>query len=684
MEIQIENNNSLETIYIDEVARAANGAILYKKGKALLLATIAMDINANIEGDFLPLTVQYIEKSYANGKFPGGYIKREGKPNEFEILTSRLIDRSLRPLFPKNYRYPIQITIMVLSVDMDLDLQILALNAASIALFLSNLPICRPINAVRIGRINDCFIINPTLEQMKQSSIDLFISGENENIFMIEFKSKIDELSEDKMLEAIELAQKNINTTSQIYLQNLSPHIKPHITINCKDSSLNLDIFNHIKEKYSATLESCFLNMAKSENAALLNNIINDIANNENYEKIEVEIAISKIKREFIRNKILYEEKRLDGRGLDTIRDINISTNILPSAHGSTLFTRGQTQVLAVCTIGSDSDMQSYEMLTSKHPLKSNFIFHYNFPSFSTGEAYPIGSVNRRELGHGNLARKALESSIREESRAIRIVSEVLESNGSSSMASVCGGSLSLFSAGIVPLFLVAGIAMGLVKEGDKYKILTDIMGIEDYDGDMDFKVAGNRAGITALQMDIKINDINIEILRDSLLQAKKARLYILDKMEIAKNNIILNDNLPTSKSFQIPTNKISSVIGQGGKNIKDIIERFNVSIDINKENGEVRVTSNDKQNAENAANYILSSVFVKLDDFKIGDKFEGRIKRITDFGIFVEIKNGIDGLVHNSKLIKNNINIKSFNKDDILGVEIVAINDNKIELSIL
>lgn len=684
MEIKIENNNSLESIYLNEVGRAANGAILYKKGKAVILATVATDINANIEGDFLPLTVQYIEKSYANGKFPGGYVKREGKPNEFEILTSRLIDRSLRPLFPKSYRYPIQITIMVLSVDNDLDLQIMALNAASIALLVSNLPIHRAINAIRIGKIDDDFIINPTLEQMKQSSIDLFISGENENIFMIEFKSNIGELSEEKMLEAIKLAQKYINTTSQIYLQHLSSHIKPHLKIDFEDSNFNIDIFNTIKEKYGTMLESCFLNMAKNENAAFLNNAIKDITNNENYNQIEVEIAVSKIKREFIRNKILNEEMRLDGRGLDTIRDINILTNILPNAHGSTLFTRGQTQVLAVCTIGNDSDMQSYEMLTSKYPLKSNFIFHYNFPSFSTGEAYPIGSVSRRELGHGNLARKALESSIKGDNRAIRIVSEVLESNGSSSMASVCGGSLSLFSAGIEPLFLVAGIAMGLVKEGDKYKILTDIMGIEDYDGDMDFKVAGNRDGITALQMDIKINDINIDILQDSLLKARKARLSILDKMEIAKDNIILNENTPISKQFQIPTNKISSIIGQGGKNIKDIIERFSVSIDINKENGEVRITSTNKQNIENAKDYILSSVFVKLDNFKIGDRFDGKIKRIADFGIFVEIKDGIDGLVHNSKLIRNNIDIKSLNKDEILSVEIVAINDNKIELTIL
>ncbi|RAX54285.1 polyribonucleotide nucleotidyltransferase [Helicobacter sp. 16-1353] len=683
MEIKIQNNGVEEFFYLNKVAKAANGSVLYKKGKAVILATITTDENASIEGDFLPLTVQYIEKSYANGKFPGGYIKREGKPNEFEILTSRLIDRSIRPLFPKNYRYPVQISIFVLSVDRDLDLQVLALNATSVALLTSNLPIDKTINALRIGKIDNEFIINPTLEQLSKSNIDLYISGENNNIFMIEFKSKEGQLDENELLYAVELAQNHINTTSNLYLDTFKRYIKPHININIQDSNLNESIFTYIENNYSKILESCFTNMAKSENNAILNGIIKEIAINNDFNQVEVEIAISKFKRNFIRNKILNEEKRLDGRGLNDIRDISIETNLLPSAHGSALFTRGQTQVLAVCTIGSDSDMQSYEILTSKTQQKSNFLFHYNFPSFSTGEAYPIGSVNRRELGHGNLAKKALESSLRNENRAVRIVAEVLESNGSSSMASVCGGSLSLCAAGIEAEFLVAGIAMGLIKDGDKYKILTDIMGIEDYDGDMDFKVAGNRSGITALQMDIKINDINIYILRDALLRAKEARLSILDKMEIAKENIILNDNTPVSQVFKIPINKIPSIIGQGGKNIKDIIERFCISIDINKENGEVRISGESKENVQKAKDFILSSVYICLDSFKVGDRFSGKIKRITDFGIFVEIKDGIDGLLHNSKLIKNNINIRDFKEGDRINVEIAAINNDKIELII-
>ncbi|RDU64146.1 polyribonucleotide nucleotidyltransferase [Helicobacter sp. MIT 14-3879] len=679
MEIKIEDSG--EIICIDEVARQANGSILYKKGKAVLLSSVVID-SKSVEGDFLPLTVQYLEKSYANAKFPGGYIKREGKPNEFEVLTSRLIDRSLRPLFPKGFCYPIQITIFVLSIDRELDLQVLALNAASLALYISDIPINVAVNSLRVGLIKNELIINPTLDLLQESDIDLYISGEGDNIFMIEFKSNNESLCEDKLLEVLELAKNHIKTTSYIYERYLKDHIKPPKILQY-NKEYSSDIFNTISTKYKNELESCFVAMSKSENNTMLDNIKEKIIAENTFDELGLEVAIVKFKRNFIRNKILLEEKRLDGRGLDEIRDISILTNILPSAHGSTLFTRGETQVLAVCTIGGDNDMQSYEMLNSKSVLKNSFLFHYNFPSFSTGEAYPITSPSRRELGHGNLARRALESSIKNDNRAIRIVSEVLESNGSSSMASVCGGSLSLYSAGIKPLFLVAGIAMGLVKDGKNYKILTDIMGIEDYDGDMDFKVAGNEVGITALQMDIKINDIDINILKDALLKAREARLKILSLMVKARDNIILGDNIPQVESFCIPINKIPSVIGHGGKNIKNIIDKFNINIDIAKDSGIVRLSSISKQNLLNAKEYILSIVNINLDSINVGDKFNGKIKRIVDFGMFVEIKDGIDGLIHNSKLLKNNINLSDYKEGDILSVEVVAINNDKIELFI-
>lgn len=680
MEVLIES--SKEVIYIDEVAKQSNGAILYKKGKAVLLASVVIDTKESIDGDFLPLTVQYLEKSYANAKFPGGYIKREGKPNEFEILTSRLIDRSLRPLFPKGFHYPIQITIFVLSVDLELDLQVLALNAASIALYISNIPIAKTINSLRVGMINDNIIINPSNDLLAKSSIDLYVAGEGENIFMIEFKSNVDSISEDKLLEALNIAREHIKTTSKLYEEYLSAYIKPELVLESSVESYD-EAYNLICSKYKDRLESCLIAMSKSENNALLDKLNEQIVLENALDEVSVKQSIAKFKRKFIREKILNEEKRLDGRGLDDIRNISIKTNILPSTHGSVLFSRGETQVLAICTIGGDNDMQSYDMLHLKAPLRSNFLFHYNFPSFSTGEAYSIGSPTRRELGHGNLAKRALESSLKDETRAVRIVSEVLESNGSSSMASVCGGSLSLYAAGLKPRFLVAGIAMGLVKDGEKYKILTDIMGIEDFDGDMDFKVAGNKYGITALQMDIKINDVSIKILHDALLKAKEARLKILSLMKEAKENIILGENTPRVESFNIPINKIPSIIGQGGRNIKNIIERFNISIDIMKDSGEVRLSGCDVDNLLSAKDYILSSINVNIESLKVGDKFRGKIKRIVDFGIFVEIKDGIDGLIHNSKLQRHNLNISDFNEGDMLDVEIIAINNDKIELFI-
>lgn len=672
MEIKLDNG---EILVLDEVARAANGSLLFKKDKTVILASVVMDINAKIEGDFLPLTVQYLEKAYANGKIPSGFIKREGKPNEFEILTSRLIDRSIRPLFPKNFYYPIQISVFVLSADTQ-DLQVLALNAASLALYLSNIPIKIPVNAVRVGIINDEFIINP--RNLAESSIDLFVAGSGGNISMIEFKSNKDSLNEAKMIEALNLAKNHIESTSNLYQNTLEKLVKTPIEL--PDSSVLEDfseIFSKITQDYKIPLESAIKSMG--ENNAILDNLKAKIAIECGFDEAIVEKSIAKFKRNFIRSMILEQNIRTDGRNLDEIRPISIATNILPNAHGSTLFTRGETQVLAVCTIGSENDAQSVENLTIRK--KDRFMFHYNFPSFSTGEAYPIGSVSRRELGHGNLAKKALESSLKNESeKTIRIVSEVLQSNGSSSMASVCGGSLSLFAAGLSPEFLVAGIAMGLIKEGEKYAILTDIMGVEDYEGDMDFKVAGNISGITALQMDIKISEISIEILQNALLKAKDARLKILSLLQKAKDEIILNDNRPTSETFSVPTSKIPVIIGQSGKNIKQIIERFDITIDIAKDSGKITLFGTNKQNLLNAKEHILSSINID-STLKVGDRFNGRVKKIADFGIFVEIKNGIDGLIHNAKLTRNNMSVKDFSENQNIMVEIVSLNNDKIEL---
>lgn len=681
MEIKLNNG---EILVLDEVAKKANGALLLRKEKAVILAAVAMGSEA-IEGDFIPLTVQYIEKSYANGKIPSGFIKREGKPSEFEILTSRLIDRSLRPLFPKNFHHPIQISVFVLSAGEE-DLQVLALNAASLALYISNIPINRVINAIRVGFVNDEFISTKSAE----SSIDLFVAGDENNIAMIEFKSNCGALSEEKMISALEFAKAHLDKNASAYKSALSSHIKEPLfaldsagdfaNAECGLDSANADFegaFEKIAQNYGAILENVIKTMG--ENSAILDNLKRQIiAECELCEGV-VEKSISRFKREFIRNMILSQNLRVDGRKLDEIREISIKTNILPNAHGSALFTRGETQVLAICTLGAESDAQSIENLSAKGK-KEKFLFHYNFPSFSTGEAYPIGSVGRRELGHGNLAKRALESSIEAE-QTIRIVSEVLESNGSSSMASVCGGSLSLFAAGLNPKFLVAGIAMGLVKEGEKYAILTDIAGVEDAEGDMDFKVAGNLEGITALQMDIKISDISMEILARALDSARGARRVILEKMERAREQIILNDNLPKSESFSVPQAKIPLIIGQGGKNIKRIIEQFEVSIDIAKDSGKITIFSQNSQNLEGAKAHILD--FIADSAIKVGDRFEGRVKKVAHFGVFVEIKNGTDGLIHASKLTRANLQLSNFSEGDSISVEIVGINNDKIELGL-
>ena len=679
--MQINLNNG-ESLVLDEVARQANGAVLLRKEKAVILATVALDTKAEIQGDFLPLTVQYIEKSYANGKIPSGFLKREGKPSEFEILTSRLIDRSLRPLFPKNFYYPIQISVFVLSAEAE-DLQVLALNAASIALYISNIPINRPINAVRVGLIDDRFIANP--ENLAESSIDLFVSGDDDNIFMIEFKSMRESLSESLMIDALEFAKNHISQHSAMYRDALTSRKKPplecvNLNGDSHESSGFDEIFAIISKDYSDNLKSAFTQMSKSENSAILDLLQMQIASERGFDESIVEKSIAKFKREFIRAKILNEGIRLDGRGLDEIRPICIATNILPNAHGSALFTRGETQVLAVCTIGSENDAQIVDNLSVSG--KNRFSFHYNFPSFSTGEAYPIGSVGRRELGHGNLAKRALESSLDSSDEVIRIVSEGLESKGSSSMASGCGGSLSLFAAGLKPKFLVAGIAMGLIKEGENYAILTDIAGLEDYDGDMDFKVAGNESGITALQMDIKIRDIRVEILADALQKARVARLAILAQMEDARAQIVPQNNRPKSESFSVPQSKIPLIIGAGGKNIKQIIERFEVSIDIAKDSGKITLFGANSANIESAKAYILN--FINIDsNLKVGDRFDGKIKKVAHFGIFVEIKNGVDGLIHSSKLAKNGLNLGDFSEGQSVSVEITGIHNDKIELGL-
>lgn len=701
--INVENENLNETYTFEYMAKAANGSVLYQNGGSVLLASVCAEENNKYDDDFLPLSVQYIEKAYASNKFPSGFVKREGKPSEFEILTSRLIDRTLRPLFPKGYKHITSIVILVLSYDGKSDLQLNALNAASAALYVSNLPLEslkeNAVCGVRIGRKDGAFMLNPTMEQMSESELDLFVSGRGDELLMIEMKSVrsekgANELSEEDMILALESAKSYIHRATQTYHTHFLPYKKQSLIIDLSQDSLQADLLEKIAKDYHTPILEAITLLAKSESQTQLHALIQQAMQKYGLEdeKIATE-HIKAYKKKLVREMILDSSRRADGRGLKDIRPISIDTNILPFAHSSVLFTRGQTQALVTATLGGENDAQSYEMLGSKNALKRRFLFHYNFPGFSVGEASMIGSVGRRELGHGNLARRALESSLASQDKTIRLVSEILESNGSSSMASVCGGSLALCACGVEVDSLIAGVAMGLVAQGEKYAILTDISGLEDHDGDMDFKVAGGYKGISAMQMDIKLGGITKEILAQSLLQAKEAREQILAIMEEARAKIVLNHSiLPKSESFKIAPHKIVEVIGQGGRVIKDIIERFEVSIDLERESGIVNLNASNKENLAKAKAFILELVSggkndkVDWESYSAGERFVGKIKKIADFGVFVELPRGGDGLLHISKIIKDkeqSIHSVLQGKSE-LECEILSSSKGKVELGLV
>lgn len=686
-EIFIQSQYTNESYDFQQVAQQASGSVLYRQGGTVILAAVAVDEYQKVSDDFLPLTIQYIEKTYANAKFPSGFIKREGKPSDFETLTSRIIDRTLRPLFPKTYKHPTQITIIVLSYDGQSDLQVCALNAASSALYVSSIPLKYPVNAIRIGKNQEGFFINQDTRMIKESSLDLYVSGFNEEILMIEMQSlqkegKLQELSEEDFCKAIDLAKEVISLHSKMFEEKFQPFIKEAFIFEVEEEE---DLSPLIQDRYLCRLKEALVQMAKSEAQSELYKLALEIQKeNPQWEASKILIALEKNKKNLIRQMILDECTRVDGRKLNEVRKIEIQTNLLPFAHGSCLFKRGQTQALVVATIGGDNDAQSYELLGDRSTSKERFMVHYNFPGFSVGEASMIGAPCRRELGHGNLAKRALESSI-EDKRVIRLVSEILESNGSSSMATVCGGSLALKASGIQTQDLVAGVAMGLVKEGERYAILTDIMGLEDHCGDMDFKVAGTSKGITALQMDIKLGGISSEILYQSILQAKEARLHILKIMKEAEEKIVINTAIvPMLVSFKILPERIVEVIGQGGKTIKEIIERFNVSIDLDRIGGEIRVSGFGMTHLEDAKEYILNLLQKSkprdFSSYSVGDKFEGRVKKIVDFGAFIELPKGGDGLLHISKIRAKSVSLK---EGDSVECKILSVEQNKIELDL-
>ena len=731
--VTINVNNKEEIYEIDKVARQAAGAVLLREKNAVVLATVARDDNM-VEEDFLPLTVQYIEKSYAAARIPGGYIKRETKPGDFETLTSRIIDRSLRPLFPKGYAYPTQIVVFVLSADPEVDLQTMALNASSAALYLSDLPIDKNVAAVRIGKIDGEYVVNPTKSELAKSTLDLYVSGTKDELLMIEMRSiatdkvevipmttpdplmvpdlltddiieehDVNELTNEEVLEALSLASDAISKASKDYEEGFSALKKEPAELELKSADETYEsLLVYIDEFYKEDIYDAINQMAKSERATELNKIAkkiaeDDIAEKEGWDLDIITKMVNLYKRNVVREMILNERKRADGRGLKDVRPIEIETNILPSVHSSCLFTRGQTQALVTVTLGSGKDAQMYDLLTDKEAHYENFMVHYNFPGFSVGEASPLRPPGRRELGHGNLAKRALEPTIKLDSdQTVRIVSEILESNGSSSMATVCGGSLALKAAGIAVQKLVAGVAMGLVVEGEKYAVLTDIMGLEDHDGDMDFKVAGTRDGITALQMDIKLGGIDQQTLKEALDQASEARLHILEIMEKAAEDISLNENaLPSRTVFSLDPSTFGAIIGQAGKTIKEIIEKFEVSIDLDKESGKVKVEGSDKVQVSAACDYIKELAAKKRDNrrerrdapkFEEGQVFDGEVKRIVDFGAFVELPGGVDGLLHISKLSDERVDKVTdiLQIGDRVKVKVLSVKGHKVELELI
>jgi len=698
--IVISCNNLEERYQFNKVAKQASGAVMYYCGDAVLLAAIAIDPKP-VDEDFLPLTVQYTEKSYAAARIPGGFIKRETKPGDFETLTSRIIDRSLRPLFPKGFHYPVVITVTVLSSDPAVDMQVAAMHAASAALYTSDIPVNQVVSAVRLGKIDDEVLVNPTLIEQEASTLDLLVVGSGSDVLMIEMcvsaseKEHVqvpNELEEDELLEILDIAQGAISQASLAYENDFKCVKKEEIEVALSEDKEDEELYKFIENNYADAVSKAVQSMAKSERSQALKEvratIMADIeASGEEADKELISKMLDAYKRSVVRSLILDDNIRADGRALTEVRPIDIDTNILPSVHGSCLFTRGQTQALVTATLGDMKSSQSYELIGSKSSLYETFMVHYNFPGFSVGEAKPARAPGRRELGHGNLAKRALEPTLDlKRDGTVRLVSEILESNGSSSMATVCGGSLALKAAEVSTDKLVAGIAMGLVTDGEKSCVLTDIMGLEDHDGDMDFKITGTADGITALQMDIKLGGIDAEVLKNALYQAKEGRLHILNIMEEALENLIPSNALPSSVAFDVESSHVPAIIGKGGGTIREIIEKYSVSIDIDRDTNSVKITGASKEDVAGAKEFIdaiISAPVKKQMTYEINKQYSGKVKKVVDFGMFIEMPDGFDALLHISKVSKERIRTLDgmFNVGDAIDIIVLEQKGKKVEL---
>lgn len=665
------------------LAKQADGAVAVSSGESIVFATAVVSRKV-VEGqDFFPLTVDYREKFYSAGKIPGGYIKREGRPSDRETLTSRLTDRPLRPLFPEDFVSEVQILISVLSTDQKTQSDVLAINAASAALSVSGIPFKGPVGAVRVGRIKGEFIVNPTFDESEASDIDLVVAGTKKAVTMIEGSAK--NVSEDDMISAVVFAHEQILKLCDAQ-EDLKKQVgKPEMAYTPRKRDLALreevqkrfrqDVVDLVKITEKKDRENAVRGIIDRASAELKESFPDSIG--------QVASIVDDLDYEIMRARILDEKKRADGRALTEIRPIDIMIGVLPRAHGSSVFTRGQTQSLGVVTLGTGRDSQRLDALEGESFRR--FMLHYNFPPFSVGETGRTGGVGRREIGHGMLAERSLQYIIPEAEKfpyTIRVVSEILESNGSSSMASVCSGSLALFNAGVPVKAAVAGIAMGLILEGDRYAILSDIMGLEDHLGDMDFKVAGTSEGITAFQLDIKIEGITPRIMREALAQAKEGRLHILGKMNeaISAPEKELAPHAPRIIMIRIDVDKIGGLIGPGGKVVKAIVEETGAEINI-EDDGTVTVSAVDKESIDKA----LAKISAITEDVEIGRIYNGRVKKVMEYGAFVEIAPGREGLVHISKLDFNKVNKVSdiLKEGDEVAVKVIGIDrQGRVDLS--
>jgi len=671
------------SIEVGRMAKQADGAALVSYGETVVLVTVVAAKAAREGIDFFPLTCDYQERTFAAGKIPGGFFKREGRPSEKEILTSRLIDRPIRPLFPDGFACETQVIATVLSHDRENDPDMMSLTGASAALQVSDVPFHGPIAAVRMGRIGGQLVVNPPISQLEQSELNLVVAGSRDGIVMVEGGAKM--LPEDVMLEALFSAHQALQKLLDLQDELQKAVGQPKRAVS--PASFDQTLFARLESLLAPRVKAAFEVSGKHERAAAVHQAENDVVAelaNEFPDRIGALRGMAEeVKSRVMRGAIVSEGRRVDGRGLKDIRPISCEVSVLPRTHGSALFTRGETQALAVATLGTSSDEQKIDALIGEHYKK--FMLHYNFPPFSVGEVKFLRSPGRREIGHGALAERAIQAVLPSEEEfpyTIRVVSEVLESNGSSSMATVCGGTLSLMDAGVPIKGPVAGIAMGLIKEGEAVRILSDILGDEDHLGDMDFKVAGTADGITALQMDIKIGRVDREIMRAALYQAREGRLHILKAMGavMEKPRTDISAHAPRIVTLKIRPDKIRDVIGPGGKVIRGIIEETGVKIDV-EDDGTVLIASSDGNSMQRAIDLIQGITA----EAEVGKIYKGTVRKIVDFGAFVEILPGTDGLLHISQIGPGRVNKVTdvLKEGDVVMVKVLEVDkQGKIRLS--